>query len=183
MANFAGHLGEVGQAVDEWLASDMPDALASNVDWQGALSGPAPEHGIGAQATVDEYLRLILAHGTRLASSASWGWITTGPTTIPSVVAAGATAVAPQRQTVSAFHHVEELSLEWLASLRRVARATSIVLSSTFVAGSYALRPCFINARTSTADVDAFLDTVVRFGDETTAGLTAPEPPGAGLAE
>lgn len=57
------------------------------------------------------------------------------------------------------------------------------MLISTFVAGSYALRPCFINARTSTADVDAFLDTVVRFGDETTAGLTAPEPPGAGLAE
>lgn len=117
VAHFAGHLGAVGRAVDDWLASDMPDALTSDVDWQGALSGPAPEHGIGAQATVDEYLRLILAHGTRLASPASWGWITTGPTTIPSVVAAGAMAVAPQRQTVSAFHHVEELSLERLASL------------------------------------------------------------------
>ena len=66
--------------------------------------------------------------------------------------------------------------------LRRVARETSIVLSSTFVEGSYVLRPCFINARTSTADVEAFLDTVVRFGDEITAGLTAPEPrAGAGL--
>lgn len=61
--------------------------------------------------------------------------------------------------------------------LRRVARETSIVLSSTFVAGSYVLRPCFINARTSTADVEAFLDTVVRFGDEITAGLTVPGPP------
>ena len=59
--------------------------------------------------------------------------------------------------------------------LRRVARETSIVLSSTFVEGSYVLRPCFINARTSTADVEAFLDTVVRLGDEITAELTAPE--------
>lgn len=67
--------------------------------------------------------------------------------------------------------------------LRRVARETSIVLSSTFVAGSYVLRPCFINARTSTADVEAFLDTVVRFGDEITAGRTAPEPPWTDLAE
>ncbi len=59
--------------------------------------------------------------------------------------------------------------------LRRVARETSIVLSSTFVEGSYVLRPCFINARTSTADVEAFLDTMVRLGDEITAELTAPE--------
>jgi hypothetical protein len=41
-------------------------------------------------------------------------------------------------------------------------------VSSTFVEGSYALRPCFINARTNTAHVDEFLDTVVRFGDEIT---------------
>ena len=52
--------------------------------------------------------------------------------------------------------------------LRRLARETSIVVSSTFVEGSYVLRPCFINARTSTTHVDEFLDTVVRFGDEIT---------------
>jgi hypothetical protein len=50
--------------------------------------------------------------------------------------------------------------------LRRLVRETPIVVSSTFVDGSYVLRPCFINARTTTAHVDQFLDTVVRFGDE-----------------
>jgi hypothetical protein len=39
-------------------------------------------------------------------------------------------------------------------------------VSSTFVDGSFVLRPCFINARTTTAHVDEFLDTVVRFGEE-----------------
>ncbi len=34
---------------------------------------------------------------------------------------------------------------------------------------SRGLRPCFINARTTLADVDAFIDMVVRFGDELTA--------------
>ena len=50
--------------------------------------------------------------------------------------------------------------------LRRLARETPIVVSSTVVDGSFVLRPCFINARTSIADVDAFVDTVIRFGDD-----------------
>ena len=53
--------------------------------------------------------------------------------------------------------------------LRRLARETSIVVSSTVVDGSFVLRPCFINARTSRSDVDTFVDTVIRFGDEVTA--------------
>ncbi len=39
-------------------------------------------------------------------------------------------AVAPQRQTVSAFHHVEELSLEWLTSLCGLAPHMRGVYSS-----------------------------------------------------
>ena len=117
VGNFAGHLATVGRAVDDWLTSDMPDALSSDVDWQAALSGPVPQHGIGADATIEEYVRLIVAHGQRLTSATSWGWITTGPTTVPCAVAAGAMAASPQRNLVSAFHQVEELSLEWLGAL------------------------------------------------------------------
>ncbi len=117
VGNFAGHLSTVGRAVDDWLASGMPDALSSDVDWQSLLSGPVPERGIGADATLEEYVRLIVAHGQRLTSPTSWGWITTGPTTVPCAVAAGAMAAAPQRNLVSAFHQVEELSLEWLGAL------------------------------------------------------------------
>ena len=117
VGNFAGHLSTVGRAVDDWLDSGMPDALSSDVDWQSLLSGPAPERGIGADATLEEYVRLIVAHGQRLTSPTSWGWITTGPTTVPCAVAAGAMAAAPQRNLMSAFHQVEELSLEWLGAL------------------------------------------------------------------
>jgi len=130
VGRFAEHLGTVGQAVDDWLGSDMPDALSSAVDWQTTLSGPPPQHGIGADATIQEYVRLLVAHGQRLTSPRSWGWITCGPTTVPTVVAAGAMAVAPQRQTLSAYHQVEELSLEWLGAICGLAPHMRGVYSS-----------------------------------------------------
>ena len=114
---FGTHLARVGAAMDQWLASDMPDPVGSPTPWAALLSGPVPAEGIGAEATLDEFLDLVLPHGTRLSSRSSWGWITTGPTAVPTVVAAGTMIAAPQRQLLTAFHHLEEVSLEWLASL------------------------------------------------------------------
>jgi aromatic-L-amino-acid decarboxylase len=53
--------------------------------------------------------------------------------------------------------------------IRRLLRETPYVISSTEVDGAYALRPCFINARTTPDQVADFLATVVRLGDEITA--------------
>ncbi|MDH3250862.1 MAG: aminotransferase class V-fold PLP-dependent enzyme, partial [Acidimicrobiia bacterium] len=50
--------------------------------------------------------------------------------------------------------------------LRRLLRETDFMPSSTIVSGRYAIRPCFINVRTTTAHVDAFLDAVLRIGAE-----------------
>ena len=50
--------------------------------------------------------------------------------------------------------------------LRRLHRTTPFLPSSTRVHGHYALRPCFINPRTTPDLVDAFVDSVVRLGDE-----------------
>ena len=93
VGEFGNYLGQIGRAVDDLLASDMTDALASDINWQGELSGPLPAEGLGAASTIEEYLQLILPHGNRLTSPSSWGWITTGPTTLPTVVAAGAMLV------------------------------------------------------------------------------------------
>ena len=48
--------------------------------------------------------------------------------------------------------------------LRRLARETRFIVSSTVVRGTFALRPCFINPRTTMSDVDAFIDTVLNLG-------------------
>jgi aromatic-L-amino-acid decarboxylase len=49
--------------------------------------------------------------------------------------------------------------------LRQLVRTTPYVPTATVVDGSFAIRPCFINARTTIEHVDGFLDGLVRTGD------------------
>jgi aromatic-L-amino-acid decarboxylase len=75
--------------------------------------------------------------------------------------------------SICGFRYRTEVDRDWNSInsqiLRRLARETPIVVSSTIVDGEFMLRPCFINARTATSDVDDFVDTVIRFGDELSA--------------
>jgi aromatic-L-amino-acid decarboxylase len=52
---------------------------------------------------------------------------------------------------------------------RRLLRETPYLPSATVVNGSFGLRPCFINPRTSSGDVDGLAAAVVRLGDELTS--------------
>jgi aromatic-L-amino-acid decarboxylase len=52
------------------------------------------------------------------------------------------------------------------AIVRRLVRETPYLPSSTIVNGNFAIRPCFINARTRAEDVEGLADAVVRIGDE-----------------
>ncbi|HEU0244892.1 MAG TPA: aminotransferase class V-fold PLP-dependent enzyme [Candidatus Limnocylindrales bacterium] len=53
--------------------------------------------------------------------------------------------------------------------LERLRVETHIIPSSTQVDGRFAIRPCFINPRTTEREVEALIDFVVRFGDELAA--------------
>lgn len=48
---------------------------------------------------------------------------------------------------------------------RRLRAETRFVPSTTVVAGRYAIRPCFINPRTTIDDVDGLVEAVLRIGD------------------
>jgi len=61
--------------------------------------------------------------------------------------------------------------------LRGVRARGRIVTSSTRVDGRFAIRPCFINPRSTMADADALVDEVIAVGRELTAVAT---PPGRG---
>jgi glutamate/tyrosine decarboxylase-like PLP-dependent enzyme len=50
--------------------------------------------------------------------------------------------------------------------LERLRVETHIIPSSTRIDGRFAIRPCFINPRTTEREVEALIDLVVRFGDE-----------------
>ena len=53
--------------------------------------------------------------------------------------------------------------------LERLRRETPFVPTSTMIDGSFAIRPCFINPRTTPAHVDGLVDAVIRLGDELSA--------------
>ncbi len=54
--------------------------------------------------------------------------------------------------------------------LRRILRETDFMPSSTVVDGAFAIRPCFINARTTDELVRGLAEAMVRLGDELAAG-------------
>lgn len=114
--DLAGHAARVGAALDAFLAADG-DALDRLDTWDAALSGPLPDEGIGAEGVLVELERRVIPNGNRLTDPGFWGWITTGPTTVPSVAVLAATVASPQRATLTAFNRLEELSLDWLADL------------------------------------------------------------------
>lgn len=50
--------------------------------------------------------------------------------------------------------------------LERLRRETPYISSSTVVNGALAIRPCFINPRTTQRDVDGLVEAVIRLGDD-----------------
>jgi aromatic-L-amino-acid decarboxylase len=63
------------------------------------------------------------------------------------------------------------------ALFRRLVQETPYLPSSTVVDGSFAIRPCFINARTALEHVDGFCDAVCRIGDELAVAAPTTQPP------
>ena len=49
---------------------------------------------------------------------------------------------------------------------RRLLRETPYLPSTTLVNGSLAIRPCFINPRTTWPMVEAFIETLLQLGDQ-----------------
>jgi len=129
VAAFASTLAAAGTALDRHLASWPPDALQSQADWAD-LGGPLPDRGVGADATLDELLGTVLPNGTRLSHPRSWAFITSGPTTLPTVAATVGSVSGVQRYTLTAFNRLEEVSLDWLAELRGLGPHMKDVYSS-----------------------------------------------------
>ena len=95
-----------------------------------ALSGPLPLTGVAASAVLDELERIIIPNGSRIHEPGFWGWITAGPSMVPTVTSFAASVAAPQRYTLTSFNRLEELSLEWLAQLCSLAPHMKGVYSS-----------------------------------------------------
>ena len=102
--------------------------------------------------------------------------------------------LCPRRLGIVCFRYVncapadfDEVNARLVSALRETGRA---FLSSTRLRGAFAIRMCFINWRTSAADVDEVVDLLARLGGEVTARPVIPtippappgRPPGSGRA-
>ncbi len=115
--DLAVQLARVGTALDTLLEGGHGDAVDRRHEWTAALAGSLPAEGIGADAVVAELTGVVIPNGTRLIEPGFWGWITCAPTTVPVLAEVAGSVASGQRYTITAFNHLEELSLEWLAEL------------------------------------------------------------------
>jgi glutamate/tyrosine decarboxylase-like PLP-dependent enzyme len=152
----------------------LPDTFASRPDYlQDVAPGADDEvnyadHGIAltrrfralkvwlsVQMLGLDWFRRLVAHGCALAAYAQ-----------ARLEAAGAFEIlCPRRLSIVCFRYVspdpDAVNTRLLAALRETGRA---FLSSTRVRGVFAVRLCFINWRTTAADVDEVVDLLVRLG-------------------
>ena len=108
-----------------------------------------------------DWFRRLAAHGMALAEYAQARLESSGSFEI----------LSPRRLSIVCFRYLpasragdlDAVNSRLLAALRQTGRA---FLSSTRVRGRFAVRMCFINWRTSAADVDEVVDLLVRLGAE-----------------
>lgn len=91
---------------------------------------------------------------------------------------AGFEILSPRQLSIVCFRFVgsktadlDQLNTNLLAALRETGRA---FLSSTRLRGVFAIRMCFVNWRTTAADVDEIIDLLLKLGHEIAAGKVVP---------
>jgi aromatic-L-amino-acid/L-tryptophan decarboxylase len=114
---FGELLARIGSGLDGFNRFEHEDAIVHRETWERLADEPLPEIGRGIDAVADELLGPILAGSARIADPGFWGFITTGPTTAPVIAQTLALVAAPQRASITAFHRLEERSLDLLADL------------------------------------------------------------------
>jgi aromatic-L-amino-acid decarboxylase len=117
MGKVGASVGRVGAALDEFLRFEHRDAMSRYDEWSATLDGPLPARGVGADAVLAELERDVIPNGMRLCEPGFWGWIVTGPGTVPVAAQLAAAVASPARYTMTAFNRLEALSLDWLAEL------------------------------------------------------------------
>ena len=160
-----------------WRYDGRDDAAGRRPGWLARLDVPLPEDGGGLGAVVADLAEAVIPNGARVSEPGWTAFITTGPVERHIGFARHVAQRARQHPrlellaepelSIACFRYAasDDVNAEILLRLRRTTRS---IPSSTVVGGHLAIRPCFINPRTSLADVDALVDHVITIGDELT---------------
>lgn len=123
-------LPKIGEKLDQFLSFKHGDAATRRTQWQEAFGTSVPDQGIGIQALVDEMTHILIPNGSVIAKPGFSSFITTGPTTAATLASLAASIASPQRIGITAFNHLEELSLEWMADLFQLPKNMKGLYSS-----------------------------------------------------
>ena len=124
-------IGRLAPALEEFLAFDDVDrTMARRPEWLSALQRPLPESGAGLQAVLDDLEQWIIPNGMRSPHPGFVAYIIGRATTAPLAASFAAQVAGHFRYFLTSFNFVEQLSLDWLAELCRIAPGHYGVYSS-----------------------------------------------------
>lgn len=115
--NLSGHLATLGAHLDRFLRFEHPDAMQNPARWKSALDTELPEQGVGIERVLAEMGEYVIQAGSQIPNPACTSFITTGATSIGALATLAGSVAAPQRLGLTAFNHLEEQSLDWMARL------------------------------------------------------------------
>ena len=137
--NLQSLLSRVGASLDAFVQFEHPDALHPGHTWRERLALPLPNVGVGIDQVTQELIRDIIPNGSATTRPGCSSFITTGGTTSAALAAAAANIAAPQRYGITAFNLLEEVSLQWLASMCGIGSMLGVYSSGGSTANLLAL--------------------------------------------
>jgi aromatic-L-amino-acid/L-tryptophan decarboxylase len=132
-------LSQIGAGLDQYLKFEHPDALHSKNDWQTVLDTPLPRQGVGIDQIARDLTHHIIPNGSPVPKPGFSSFITTGSTSAATLATVAASVASPQRYMLTAFNFLEELSLQWLATICGVENMKGVYSSGGSVANLIAL--------------------------------------------
>ncbi|PCI68392.1 MAG: pyridoxal-dependent decarboxylase [Piscirickettsiaceae bacterium] len=110
-------LGQITTHLETFQRFEHPDAVANMDSWKSALSGPVPEKGIGAAQVIAEMGEHVIPNGSQISKPGCTSYITTAATDMGAIATLAGIVSSPQRIGVTAFNHLEGVSLKWMAEM------------------------------------------------------------------
>ena len=103
--------------LEQYLTFEQADALANRSEWQETLQSSVPAQGIGFDGVIEEMAKYVIPNGSQVPKPGCTSFITTGASTMGTLAGLVCSVASPQRIGLTSFTFLEELSLNWLASM------------------------------------------------------------------
>jgi glutamate/tyrosine decarboxylase-like PLP-dependent enzyme len=128
--NLSELFSEINKHLETFQRFEHADAIVNIDSWKAALSGPVPDQGIGAKQVIAEMGEHLIPNGSQISKPGCTSYITTAATDIGAIASLAGIIASPQRIGVTAFNHLEGLSLQWLSEMFDLPKGMQGIYSS-----------------------------------------------------